>query len=123
MGTEFTTSQQKLVISDWIENDEAGTNRSVFFVAPCDLTLDRIRLASFGVVTSATYTLQKNGVFSGAWASISAAAEEEIVLESGKIQAPVAGGRVLQKGDGLEFVLAAGTQDYHVVMEFTKGTG
>jgi len=122
MGTDFSAGGSHLFVSEWVENDEGGTARSMFFVAPMDLQLIRSYHAISGNETSVSLIVQKNAAFVAVVTGITELADTAFTVEW-EGDSTVAGDDIhLRTGDVLEFVLPTSSVGWHTVLEFRRAS-
>ena len=117
MPTDFTTSRSRLVMTEWLEDDE-GTPRSLDIVAPCDLTLERLRFAINAGLTSATILISLNGIIVMAMTGITESADTSFAKTLGD-NGWTAAIRAKQ-GDVISLTLPGVSVDFHVCLEFLR---
>jgi len=122
MGTDFSAGGSHLFVSEWVENDEGGTSRSVFFVAPMDLQLIRSYHAISANETGVSLFIQKNAAFMAAISGITELADTSFTVEWEGDDTVTGDDIHLRTGDVLEFVLPTSSVDWHTVLEFRRAS-
>lgn len=121
MATALTASAGHLFVNEWFENDEGGTARPAYVVAPMDLTLVRLHISANSAATGISLVLSKGSTFLGFKSGVNIPSGGTTTVEV-EGDSSFGSNLLFRTGEVCNITLPNDAIDYNLMFEFRRSS-